>query len=89
MVNGYMGYVGRKTRSEMLVSAVISSLRCSGGLMKGPRRRKSKGIDWRAKLVKGRSGGKEREAYVGGYQALFRFYFPHRDRIFPLFREDD
>ena len=89
MVNGYMGYVGRKTRSERLVSAVISSLRCSGGPMKGPRRRKSQGIDWKSKLVKGRSGGKERDAHVGGYQALFRLYFPQRARIFPLFREDD
>ena len=53
--NGYMGCVGRKTRSEKLVSAVISSLRCSGGPMNGPRRRKSKGIGWKAKPVKGRS----------------------------------
>ena len=50
--NGYMGCVGRKTRSEKLVSEVTSSLRCSGGPMNGPRRRKSKGIGWRAKLVK-------------------------------------
>ena len=54
-INGYMGCVDPRTRFEILVSAVVPPLRCSGGPMNGPRRRKSKGIGWRAKLLKGRS----------------------------------
>src|SRR5258706_8492764 len=77
--NGYMGCVGRKTRSEKLVSAVTSSLRCSGGPMNGPRRRKSKGIGWRAKLVNGGSM-EEREGSVrGSLQSTFSSLLPSQD----------
>ena len=35
------------------------------------------------------SGGKGREAYVGGYKIIYRLYFPHRVRICLLFCEDN
>ena len=79
-INGYMGYVGRKTRSEMLVLAVTSSLRCSGGPMNGPRRRKSKGIGWRAKLVKAVWWRKGKESVRGSLQSNFPSLLPSQGR---------